>query len=306
MKRSTRIAYALLLLFGALIWGLAFAFQSIGMESTGPFTFTGTRFILAAVVVYIFSVIRDRSGRKGKEEDGSVPEGYSWKSPLLWKAGIITGILLTIATNLQQIGIMYTDSVGKAGFITAMYIVIVPVLGIFMKKRIHPVIWVGVVLSVAGLYFLTMKEEIRFSAGDLLILACAFVFAVQILTIDKFSREVDNVKFACIEFITVSVVSCIIMFIAEKPDMKSIMAALIPILYAGILSGGAGYTIQIICQSKLEPSMASILMSCEALFSVLGGFVLLGQKLTSREMIGSGLMFAAIILVQLVPERSEK
>ncbi len=300
MKRTVRIGYALLLLLGALIWGLAFAFQSMGMENTGPFTFTGTRFILATVVVYIFSVITD-AGKRSKNRDSKLPEGYSWKSPLLWKAGIITGVLLTIATNLQQIGIIYTDSVGKAGFITAMYIVIVPVLGIFLGKKLSPVIWMCVVISVVGLYFLTMKEQLRFSAGDLLILSCAFVFAVQILTIDKFSREVDNIKFACIEFLTVSVVSCIIMFISEKPDMKSIMAAAIPILYAGVLSGGAGYTIQIVCQSRLDPGVASILMSCEALFSVLGGFVFLGQKLTPREMAGSVLMFAAIIIVQIVP-----
>lgn len=300
MKRSVRIGYALLLLLGALIWGLAFAFQSIGMESTGPFTFTGTRFYLATAVVFVFSLITD-AGKRSKTGTKDLPEGHSWKSARLWKAGIITGILLTVATNLQQIGIIYTDSVGKAGFITAMYIVLVPVFGIFLGKKPSPVIWLCVAISVAGLYFLTMKEKMSFSAGDLLILACAFVFALQILVIDKYSREVDNIKFACIEFLTVSIISSCIMFIVEKPDVSSVLAAAVPILYAGVLSGGAGYTIQIVCQSKLDPGVASILMSCEALFSVLGGFVLLGQKLSVREMAGSALMFAAIIIVQIVP-----
>ena len=312
MKRNSHAGYGLLMLFGALIWGLAFAFQSIGMESTGPFTFTGTRFFLAAAVVFIFSIITDSRKRKtvsgsgeGADPDaGSAesPLGYSWKSPLLWKAGIITGILLTIATNLQQIGIIYTDSVGKAGFITALYIVIVPVLGIFLKKKINSLVWLGVILSLAGLYFLTMNGRLTFSYGDILMLSCAFVFALQIMTIDKFSKKVDNIKFACIEFLTVSVISLVIMFIFEKPNIAALMDALIPILYTGVLSGGVAYTLQIVCQSRLDPGVASILMSCEALFSVLGGFVILGQKLTVREMIGSLLMFIAILIVQLVPQ----
>ena len=291
MKKHNRTFFVVLQLIGALIWGLAFAFQSIGMEKTGPFTFTGVRFFLAAAVVFVFSLIRDA----GKENR------YSWKEGELWKAGIICGILLSIATNLQQYGILYTDSVGKAGFITALYIVMLPLCGIFMRKKIRPVIFVGVAVALAGLYFLTISESLRFAAGDIFLILCAFAFTVQILVIEKYSQKVDNVKFACIEFLTVAVSSSAIMFITEEPQISGIIAAAIPILYAGAMSGGVAYTIQIICQSKLDAYTASILMSCEALFSVLGGYLLLGQKLTFREMIGSILMFAAILIVQLIP-----
>ena len=296
MNKKNRTFFVVLQLVGALIWGLAFAFQSMGMEKTGPFTFTGVRFFLAAAVVYAFSLVRD-AGKKEK---------YPWKSKELWKAGIICGILLSIATNLQQFGIMLTDSVGKAGFITALYIVMLPLCGIFMKKKIRPVIFIGVAVALAGLYFLTISESLHFASGDIFLVLCAFAFTLQILSIEKYSKRVDNVKFACIEFLTVAVSSSVIMFITEKPEISGILAAAIPILYAGAMSGGVAYTIQIICQSKLDAYTASILMSCEALFSVLGGYLLLGQKLTFREIIGSILMFAAILIVQLVPGGDEE
>ena len=227
----------------------------------------------------------------------------SWRSPGLWKTGIAIGILLSLASNLQQLGILYTDSVGKAGFITAMYIVLVPLFGIFMKKKIRPVVWAGVLLSVLGLYFLTMNGSFSFSVGDILLMACAVAFAVQILAIDSGSRKYDNVKLACIEFLTVSVTSGAVMLATEAPDPASIMAAAVPIIYAGVFSGGVAYTIQIVCQSRLEAATASILMSCEALFCVLGGYVILHQKLSFREMLGSLFMFAAILLVQAFPPK---
>ena len=299
MKKS-RFFFALLQLVGALIWGLAFAFQSMGMESVGPFTFSAVRFAMAAVVVFAFSFVHDRFGNTGKN-----PEACSWKNGKLWRAGIIIGILLSLASNLQQVGILKTDSVGKAGFITAMYIVIVPVLGLIRKRKIGLNVWVGIVLAVIGLYFLTMSGNLTLTSGDLYLIACAIVFALQIMAIDSFSGEYDSVKLACIEFLTVTVTSGIVMFALEDVKMSSIMAAMIPLLYAGVLSGGIAYTIQIICQSRIEPYVASILMSAEALFSVLGGFLILGQKLTSRELIGSILMFAAIMIVQIVPDKKK-
>jgi drug/metabolite transporter (DMT)-like permease len=300
MKHS-RILFALLQLLGALIWGLAFAFQSLGMEKVGPFTFSAVRFAMATVVVFMFSFVHDKFGNSGKD-----PKACSWKNGKLWRAGIIIGILLSLASNLQQIGILKTDSVGKAGFITAMYIVIVPVFGLFMKRKIGANVWVGIALAVIGLYFLTMSGSLILTPGDLYLIACALVFAIQILAIDAFAGEYDSVKLACIEFLTVTVTSGIVMFAIEDVKMSSIMAAMIPLLYAGVLSGGVAYTIQIICQSRIEPYVASLLMSGEAMFSVLGGFLILHQKLTLREMIGSVLMFAAILIVQIVPGGKKK
>ncbi|MBO4909819.1 MAG: DMT family transporter [Lachnospiraceae bacterium] len=300
MKKSS-FWFALLQLFGALIWGLAFAFQSMGMETVGPFTFSAVRFAMAAVVVFAFSFVHDRFGNTGKN-----PKACSWKNAKLWRAGITIGILLSLASNLQQIGILKTDSVGKAGFITAMYIVIVPVLGLFLKRKPGINVWIGIVLAVCGLYFLTMSGSLTVTSGDIYLIGCAVVFALQILAIDVFAGEYDSVKLACIEFLTVTVTSAVFMFALEDVTMSSILAAGIPLLYAGVLSGGIAYTIQIICQSRIEPSVASILMSAEALFSVLGGFLILHQKLTSREMLGSILMFAAIMIVQTVPGRKRK
>ena len=300
MKKSS-FWFALLQLFGALIWGLAFAFQSMGMETVGPFTFSAVRFAMAAVVVFAFSFVHDRFGNTGKN-----PKACSWKNAKLWRAGITIGILLSLASNLQQIGILKTDSVGKAGFITAMYIVIVPVLGLFLKRKPGINVWIGIVLAVCGLYYLTMSGSLTVTSGDIYLIGCAVVFALQILAIDVFAGEYDSVKLACIEFLTVTVTSAVFMFALEDVKMSSILAAGIPLLYAGVLSGGIAYTIQIICQSRIEPSVASILMSAEALFSVLGGFLILHQKLTSREMLGSILMFAAIMIVQIVPGRKRK
>ena len=335
MKSNKRTFYVLLQLIGALIWGLAFAFQSIGMEETGPFTFTAVRFMLAAAVVFVFSLFYGRrkvksegnSDKKipgneirGKENpvkevqgekirgkgirDGQTQQGLKdtgWRSAHLWKAGIICGVFLSLASNLQQFGILYTYSVGKAGFITAMYIVLVPIFGLFLKKKAGLPAWIGVAIAVAGLYFLSVSEKMSFEKGDPFLLACAVVFSLQILAVDRYSGELDGVKLACIEFLTVSLTSAVPMLLLEAPSLRSIAAAAVPILYAGALSGGVAYTIQIICQSRLEPYTASILMSCEALFSVLGGFVILHQMLTPREITGCILMFAAIMTVQIFP-----
>lgn len=310
MKTGNRTFFIVLQLFGALIWGLGFAFQSIGMENTGPFTFNCVRFMLATVVVFFFSVFTDIGRKRALKKSGENPgpvntKDHSWRSAGLWKTGIIIGILLSLAGNLQQVGILYTDSVGKAGFITAMYIILVPVCGIFMKKKIRPVVWAGVVISVLGLYFLTINESLTFAKGDVFLMACAVMFTVQILVIDAGSAKYDNIKLACIEFLTVSVTSGIVMFAVEDPDIPSILAATVPIIYAGVFSGGIGYTIQIICQSRLEPATASILMSCEALFCVLGGYVILHQNLSVREIIGSVLMFLAIMIVQAFPSKEK-
>ena len=217
--------------------------------------------------------------------------------------GIACGILLCIASNLQQFGIMYT-SVGKAGFITAMYIVIVPVLGIFLGKKAGAKIWCGVVIAVAGLYLLCMTESgFSIQKGDLLLMLCALIFSLHILTIDHFSPMVDGVKMSCIQFFTSGILSGIGMLLTETPRMTEILAAWMPILYAGVMSCGVAYTLQIIGQKGMNPTVASLILSLESVISVIAGWIILHETLSVKEMIGCVLMFAAIILVQL-PEKN--
>jgi drug/metabolite transporter (DMT)-like permease len=212
--------------------------------------------------------------------------------------GVCCGIALFLASNLQQVGIQYT-SVGKAGFITAMYIVLVPVLGIFLGKRAGLKVWISVALAVAGLYLLCITEGFSIGKGDILVLLCAFGFSAHILVIDYFSPKADGVRLSCIQFLVCGILSGICMFVTEKPDLSAILQAWMPILYAGVMSCGVAYTLQIIGQKDMDPTIASLILSLESVVSVLSGWALLGQKLSARELFGCVLMFAAIILAQL-------
>jgi drug/metabolite transporter (DMT)-like permease len=287
---------SLLLLLTATIWGVAFVAQSVGMEYIGPFTFNGVRSVIGALVllpcIRVFG--RGKQVQRTKESDRT-----------LLKGGICCGLCLFVASNLQQFGILYT-SVGKAGFITAMYIVIVPVLGIFVKNKTGVKIWIAVALAVAGLYLLCMTGgSFAIQKGDLLVGCCAVVFALHILVIDYFSPMVDGVKLSCIQFFVCGVLSIICMFLFETPQLSQILLAWKPILYAGVLSCGVAYTLQIVGQRGMNPTVASLIMSMESVISVLAGWVILKQKLSSRELIGCVIMFAAIILVQL-PDKQQK
>ncbi len=281
-----------LLLLAATIWGVAFVAQSVGMEYVGPFTFLASRSVIGALVLVPYIVLRDRNAEKIKQENNSV-------SKMLVVGGVCCGCLLFLASILQQIGIMYT-TVGKSGFITAMYIVIVPVLSIFLKKRAGIKIWLSVVLAVVGLYFLCMSPgSISLQKGDVLTFLCAIVFSFHILTVDYFAPRIDGVKLSCIQFATCGLLSAIGMFLFETPTIEAVLEAWLPILYAGALSSGVAYTLQIVGQRGMNPTVASLLMSMESVISVLAGWIILQQILLGRELIGCVLMFTAIILVQL-------
>lgn len=279
-----------LLLLTAFIWGCAFVAQSAGMKYVGPFTFTAIRSYLGGLVLLPLIYFFDHT--------------MNFKNKKLWVGGIACGIVLGIASDLQQIGIQYT-TVGKAGFITALYIIIVPFLGVFLGKKLSPKIGVSVILAVIGLYLLCMTNSFSLSHGDLLVFLCAFVFAIHILVIDHYSPLVDGVKMSCIQFFTCAIMNTIPMLLFEDVTVSHILAGGAPILYAGLLSSGVGYTLQIIGQKDMNPTVASILLSMESVFSVLAGWVILGQNLSLKETIGCILMFVAIILAQLPDKKHQ-
>ena len=291
---------SLLLLLTATIWGVAFVAQSVGMDYVGPFTFSAVRALIGAVVLIPCIVLLKKVNREENRTEGKAAD-----RKVLVTGGIACGVLLCVACNLQQFGIMYT-SVGKAGFITAMYIVLVPVLGIFLKKKVGAKIWCGVLIAVVGLYLLCMAGSgFSIQKGDFLLMLCAVVFSLHILVIDYFSPKTDGVKLSCIQFLTCGILSGICMFLFEKPQLSNILAAWMPILYAGVLSCGVAYTLQIIGQKGMNPTVASLILSMESVISVIAGWLILGQKLSSRELLGCVLMFAAIILVQLPSKKKE-
>lgn len=280
---------AALLVLTALIWGVAFVAQSVGSEHVGPFTFLSSRSLIAGVALLPLIAFRRRSAPAPKTPADRRK---------LWIGGLLCGCALTVASAFQQIGIAET-TVGKAGFITALYIVIVPLFGLFLKKRVPLMVWLGVALAAVGMYLLCITEGFSIFRGDFFVLLCAACYSVHILVIDYFSPRVDGVRMACIQFFTCGIVSGIVMLIAEKPTADILLAAWLPILYAGLLSSGVGYTLQIIAQKNVPPTVASLLMSLESVFSVLAGWVLLGQALSLRELLGCVLVFAAILLAQL-------
>ena len=300
MKKGKLRSSALLLLT-ACIWGVAFVAQSVGMEYVGPFTFNFVRSILGELVLIpcIFFLKREK---KAEAEKVSEEEKKAQRKTLL-AGGICCGVALCLASNFQQIGIQYT-TVGKAGFITACYIVIVPVIGLFMKKKCSPMIWLSVLLAVVGLYLLCINEQFSIGYGDILVFVCAILFSVHILIVDYFSPKVDGVKMSCIQFLVCGLLSGIAMLFAEQPQLSAVLLAWKPIAYAGIMSCGVGYTLQIVGQKGMDPTIASLILSLESCISVLAGWLLLGQTLSIREGLGGVAMFAAIILAQLPAKES--
>ena len=302
MKKK-QIRNSLLLLLTATIWGTAFVAQSVGMEYVEAFTFTFARSIVGGIV--LIPCIWFLRWLKGREKKASVIscDVTSNKRPLVtkveWIGGICCGLALCAASNFQQIGMAYT-TVGKAGFITALYVVIVPILGLFFKKRVSFIVWICVVLSVIGLYLLCMTEgSLALAYGDLLVLICAVLFSVHIMVIDHFSPQGDGVIMSCIQFFVCGIVSGIIMLFVETPTIENIMAATMPILYAGVLSSGVAYTLQIVGQKDMNPTVASLILCLESVVSALAGWAILHEALTTRELFGCVLMFVAIVLAQV-------
>ena len=279
---------ALMLLSASLIWGVAFVAQSAGMAYVGPYTFTAVRSALAAIGLGLLILVLDKKGISPKGKDKKT----------LWIAGIVLGVVMTIASNLQQIGLV-TTSAGKAGFITSLYIVLVPVFGLFIKHRPHPMIWLSVAIALVGLYFLSIRGDFSMSGGDLLVLASAVAFTFQILLVDLFSPKVDIIRLNCIQFSVMAILSFVPMMALEQPKLPAIMDAWLPIVYAGLFSGCGAYTLQMLGQRRVEPAAASLLLSPENVFSALAGWVILGQTLTTRELAGCALVFLAIITSQL-------
>ena len=304
---------SLCLLLAATIWGIAFVAQSEGGEAVGPLTFNATRNIIGSLVlipvILLLNKINPQSNSADSAESDRQSMASSGSNPFsrnktLIAGGIICGICLCLASNFQQFGIQYT-TVGKAGFITACYIVIVPIIGIFLKKKCSPFIWAAVVMALVGLYLLCITDGFSIGLGDILVLVCAFLFSLHILVIDYFSPKADGVKLSCIQFLVCGILSMIPALILERPQISSILTAWLPILYAGVMSCGVAYTLQVVGQKNVNPTVASLILSLESCISVLAGWVLLDQKLSIKELLGCVIMFAAIILAQL-PEKENK
>jgi hypothetical protein len=288
-----QIKSSLILLLTATIWGVAFVAQSVGMEYIGPFTFNAIRCVLGGLALIPVILVL-----KKKKETGAENQEKEDKKTL-WAGGIACGVILCIASNLQQFGIMEA-SVGKSGFFTALYIVMIPVIGIFIGKRPGIKLWFCVALAVVGMYLLCMKDgSFTIDRADIMLLLCALAFSFHILVVDYFSPKVDGVKMSCIQFFVCGVLSAVGMLFTEIPDISNIQAAWLPLLYAGLLSCGVGYTLQIVGQKGINPVIASLIMSLESVISALAGWVILGQVLSPKEILGCVLMFVAIIITQI-------
>ncbi len=299
--KKVQIQHSLLLLLTAIIWGTAFVAQSVGMDYVGPFTFLCTRSFIGGVALLPVIAFLDKRKSEQVLEEERRPENRK----VLIKGGILCGIVLCFSSAFQQYGILFT-TVGKAGFITAFYIVLVPLAGLFFGKRCGLQVWLGVLLALCGLYCLCITETFRIRIGDILVLICAFLFTSHILIVDHFSPQVDGVKMSCIQFFVCGTVAGIGMLLLEHPNFSDILMAWQSILYAGLLSSGVGYTLQIVGQKGLNPTVASLIMSLESVVSVLAGLLILGQTMSAKEVIGCVLMFAAILLAQLPSREASK
>lgn len=301
---SKKMRGNLMLLLTAIIWGTAFVAQSAGMDHVQPFTYNGIRTLIGGLVlipvILFFDKIKPESQRLSPEEQKVVN-----KNSLI--GGICCGIVLCVASSFQQFGVSMTTA-GKAGFITALYIVIVPLMGVFIKKKIPKIIWLCVAIAVAGFYLLCVKEGFSVGTGDLLVLCCAFFFSIHIMMIDHFTAgKVDGVRMSCVQFLVAGVLAIICMFMFEEPVMARIWDARVPILYAGVMSCGVAYTLQILGQKDTDPTTATLLMSLESVFAALSGWVLLHESLSLKELIGCLLVFIAVILAQIpLPVKSKK
>ena len=301
---SKKLRGNLLLLLTALIWGSAFVAQSAGMDYVQPFTYNGIRTVLGGLVLLPVVVLTRRLRPAAQRPDAAAQKAIDRASV---KAGLICGVFLAIASSFQQYGVSMTTA-GKAGFITALYIVIVPLLGVFIKKKIPTVIWGCVAIAVAGFYLLCVKEGFSVSTGDLLVLCCAFFFSLHIMAIDHFTAgPVDGLLMSCVQFLTSGGITLVLMLLFDKPVWANIWAARWTILYAGVLSCGVGYTLQILGQKDTDPTVATLIMSLESVFAALSGWLILQERLSVRELIGCVLVFVAVILAQIpLPSKTKK
>ena len=276
-----------------VIWGSAFIAQSVGMDKIGPFTFQAVRCFLAVVFLFPASALFS----KGK------PFWKSWADPALWRSGVICGLALFAASSLQQTGLVYTDA-GKAGFLTAMYIVFVPFLGLFLGQKPGRNALLSLIPAIVGLYLLSCTSVSGINKGDVLLLLCAVAFSVQILLIDRHCAGLDGLKLNCIQALVAAVLSVPWALLTETVDASRIASCWLPLGYAGVLSMGVAYTLQIVGQKRVAPSAAALLMSLESVFAALFGWLLLHETMTGAELLGCVLVFAAVVISQL-PEKKE-
>ena len=302
------------LFFAALLWGISFVVQAI--DEISPFTFTAVRSLIGAVVLFPVCLVIHGVKRKKEKDVILSPEEKKKNLRTLLLGGVVCGAVITLATNLQQFGISMNLEAGKAGFITAMYIVLVPIIGLFIGKKCGGIIWLSVALAAVGLYFISVKESFSVNAGDLFLIACAFAFAIHITVVDYFVNKTDGVALSALQFFFCALFSGLLALIFERDTFSfgKILSYYPSFLYMGICSCGIAYTLQIIGQKDTNPTVASIIMSLESCFSVLGGFLILGERLTTREWIGVAIMFVAILLTESkelfqkkpVPKNDEK
>ena len=291
-KMKNKIRGSILILLATIIWGAAFVAQSVGMDHIGPFTFQAVRCMLAVIGLIPVITISDKFKNDGKTFKNR------WVDKKLWKAGLFCGIPLFFACNLQQMGLVDTDA-GKSGFLTAMYIVIVPVIGIFMKKKASIMTAISVVFAVIGLYLLSCVGVSGIQFSDLLLIGCAFMFALQIICVEKFASELDPLRLNLLQALVCAVLSAIITVFTEKPTWSAIADCWLPLCYTGFLSMGAAYALQIIGQKYLDSAPAALIMSLESVFAVLFGCLILGESMTPWEIAGCVFMFSAVILSQI-------
>ena len=283
-------------ILAAFIWGTAFVAQDLCADSIGAFAFNATRYFIAVLALLVVILISDKL-KKNKPTLTAQEKKAANKQ--LWLGGLCCGAALAIASNFQQAGLVAGTDAGKAGFITALYVVLVPVFGLFFKRKVSLPTWIAVVLSVVALYLLCFKGDFSLAPGDLLVLVCAVCFAVHILVIDHFTAYCDGVKLSCLQFLFAGIISTICMFIFEDVDFAAILSCALPLLYVGIFSCGVGYTLQILAQKDSNPTVVTILLSLESVFAVIAGAIILKQQMTVREYIGCAIMFAAVILAQI-------
>lgn len=297
--KVNRIRQNVLPLLTALIWGTAFVAQSVGAQYMGAFAFNAARAVIA--FVFLLCLLGFRLAFQ-KRRHAVQPVGTRRDLIL---GGLCCGAALTVASFLQQKGLETTSS-GKAGFITALYIVLVPVLGLLLGRKPPKAVWFSILLAVAGLYCLCITEGFSITRGDFYVLLCAFCFSVQIMTVDHFGQKVDGVALSCAQFFVMTVLSTLGALTDRLPDPALAAAWLGPVLYVGIFSSGVAYTLQILAQKDSDPAVVSLLMSMESVFATLGGVLILGDRLSGREYLGCGLMLAAVVLAQLPQGRTRE
>lgn len=298
MKRN--ILGNFLLLLTALIWGLAFVAQSVGMDYVGPFTFQFCRSLLATATLFLAVWLFDRRKKDGKTFLSR------WQDKPLWVGGILCGVCLFAATSLQQVGLLYTTP-GKSGFITAMYIVLVPLSGLLLGRKVSKATWLSVLLAVGGLYLLCLADSRSLNKGDFYTMLCALVFTVQIDLVEYYSPKVDGIRLSFLQTAVTCILSLLVMLLTEQPQWQSVSACAVPILYSGILSMAAAYTLQIIGQKYASnPTLACLLMSLESVFAALFGWLILKKAMSLPELVGCALVFIAIILAQLPQKKKQK